>query len=274
MHYSACFLAGDACSTQAVHKVHERGAKGKGPKTVLQSVLSVDPPDHCGRDLKGTTFHPHSDRVLLWGGAQVDHVGSSWCPLGGSWCRLDCCPDRRDICWRRGEGESLRSRRGVGGCRARQLRRSVPASWGLVRWGSGGLGCRDIGCWESRWWGLRAGCSHLVQEGLHVLDASGDRPDRLRDRVDPEGQGFGALTAPAKLVLNLFELAEAFQDSGGVVHGPCAVGPALHPVVQLALRRPNAILKIAHHAMDSRQRRFHGLMSASTLPDVVGEVAG
>ena len=118
--------------------------------------------------------------------------------------------------------------------------------------GPSGLGCGEIRCGEGGWRGLG--------------DVRGQRANRLRDRVDPLGQGFSALTAPTELVLHL--------RAWGVVHGPCAVGPGLHPIVQLALRRPNAILKIAHHAMDSRQRAIHGLMSASTLPDVVGEVAG
>ena len=140
--------------------------------------------------------------------------------------------------------------------------------------GPSGLGCGEIRCGEGGWRGLGARRSHLIQERLRALDARGERPNRLRDRVDPLGQGFSALTAPTELVLHLSELTEALGDPWGVVHGPCAVGPGLHPIVQLALRRPNAILKIAHHAMDSRQRAIHGLMSASTLPDVVGEVAG
>ena len=188
-------------------------------------------------------------------------AGAPWEAAGGAWI---VAPIEGIYAGGVVSGSRLWSRRGVGGCR----------TWGLVGWGPSGLSCREIGCGESRWRGLGARRSHLIQERLHALDARGERPNRLRDRVDPLGQGFSALTAPAELVLHLSELAEALGDSWGVVHGPCTVGPGLHPVVQLALRRPNAILKIAYHAMDSRQRSIHGLMSASTLPDVVGEVAG
>ena len=73
-------------------------------------LYSVNPSDHCGRDLEGTAFHPDCDRVLLWGRAQVDHVSSHGRPLGGSGGRLDRRTYRGDICGRHGQGEPLRSR--------------------------------------------------------------------------------------------------------------------------------------------------------------------
>ena len=209
---------------QAVSSVCKERAKGEGSKTVLRSMLSIDPPDHCGRDLKGTAFHPYRDRILLWRRAQVDHIGASRRSLGGCWWCLDRCrPNGGDICRRRCEREPLWCRGGVGGCHARWLWRGMPATWGLMGRGPSGLGCREIGCGESRWRGLGARRSHLIQERLHALDARGERPNRLRDRVDPLGQGFSALTAPAELVLHLSELTEALGDPWGVVHGPCAV---------------------------------------------------
>ena len=113
-------------------------------------------------------------------------------------------------------------------CRA-SVTRCASSQRGLVGWGPSGLGCREVGCRERRRRGFGARRSHFVQERLHALDAGRERSNRLRDGVDSEGQSFGALTAPVELVLHLSELAEALGDPGGVVQGPCTVGPGISP---------------------------------------------
>ena len=112
-HYSTLF-AKDARSTPAVLKRQESGAKGKGSKSVLQSVLSIDPPDHGGRDLVSSAIHPYCDCVLLRGRVQIDGGSTRWHPqTGARWC-LESRTHRRYVCRRRGEREPLGSRRGVG----------------------------------------------------------------------------------------------------------------------------------------------------------------
>ena len=109
--------------------------KARAQKAVLQSVLSIDTPDHCGRDLVGTTIHPDRDCILLWGRVQVDCGSPRWHSQGGAgWC-LEGCTNRRNICRRRGEREPLRSRRGVGGCCAGVCDEvcQLPGGW----WGGG-----------------------------------------------------------------------------------------------------------------------------------------
>ena len=81
--------------------------KAGAQKPVLRSVLLVDPSDHGGRNLKGTSFHPYSDRVLLRGRIQVDHIGASRYSRGGHWGRLDWSADGGDVCRRRCKRQPL-----------------------------------------------------------------------------------------------------------------------------------------------------------------------
>ena len=144
----------DAYSDQAVHTLQEAGPKAGAQKQCRELSVSVDPPDHCRRDLESTAIHPDGDSVLLRRRTQVDHVGSCRHSLGSAGCCLHRCSNGGDVCRWRGEGEPLGSRRGVGGRGSCwHMTRGMPTSRGLVGRGPSGFGRRDVGCREGRWGG-------------------------------------------------------------------------------------------------------------------------
>ena len=61
----------DAYSDQAVHTLQEAGPKAGAQKQCRELSVSVDPPDHCRRDLESTAIHPDGDSVLLRRRTQV-----------------------------------------------------------------------------------------------------------------------------------------------------------------------------------------------------------